>query len=367
MRFVEGVGYVDDTSYIVNQKTTTNSVKNADFQVALDAETNKLNQEKTEMSLDAIFEEAAKKYHLPKDLLTAVAYHESGFQPNVTSSSGAMGIMQLMPSTCQAYGVTDPYDPYQNIMGGAAVLNVLSRMYNGDLILTLAGYNAGCGNVAKYGGVPPFKETQNYIAKISQYIKDGVTVPNTISPRNTDNSIKAPVTDNKNPYLANPAQTEAVSDSAKAQDAARKAEIIAEIQQIMRDILAMAKSREKDNNTPTIQSVLNSTNNLIEEGLNALTGTTQTQTKASDILSDILSNMQELQVTPESLDQLMTYTQYQFMTSHYTNMVDIISTLGTATISLGDDKENDSLTDLFQLGNYQITFNKASLNLRQPT
>ena len=117
-------------------------------------------------NLDAYFCEAADTYNLSVDLLKAVAKQESNFQSNIVSSSGAVGIMQLMPSTAAYLGVTDSYDPYQNIMGGAKLLAQLSEHYQGDLSLTLAAYNAGSGAVDRYGGIPPFAETQNFVAKI---------------------------------------------------------------------------------------------------------------------------------------------------------------------------------------------------------
>ncbi|MCL1834772.1 MAG: lytic transglycosylase domain-containing protein [Oscillospiraceae bacterium] len=116
--------------------------------------------------LDAIFEAASRKYGVSVDLLKAVAKAESNFIPDATSRSGAMGIMQLMPGTAQYLGVTDAYDPEQNIMGGANLLRQFLDKYDGDVRLALAAYNAGPGNVAKYGGVPPFNETQNYVKNV---------------------------------------------------------------------------------------------------------------------------------------------------------------------------------------------------------
>lgn len=119
--------------------------------------------------LDAIFDEAAAKYGVDAKFLKAIAKCESDFSPECTSSSGAMGIMQLMPQTAASLGVTNAYDPYQNIMGGARYISEKLAQYNGDKSLALAAYNAGSGNVAKYGGIPPFKETQNYVAKVMAY------------------------------------------------------------------------------------------------------------------------------------------------------------------------------------------------------
>lgn len=123
--------------------------------------------------LNRIFEEAAEKYQVPIALLKAVAKAESNFNPEDVSSSGAMGIMQLMPETAKGLGVTDPFDPEQNIMGGAKYLADKLAMYDGNVELALAAYNAGSGNVAKYGGVPPFEETKTYIKRVLSYMEEG--------------------------------------------------------------------------------------------------------------------------------------------------------------------------------------------------
>lgn len=130
-------------------------------------------------SLEALFTKAAKKYGVPENLLKAVAKAESDFQTDCVSSAGASGIMQLMPETAKEYGITDILDPEQNIMGGAKELSSDLKRYNGDVKLALAGYNAGCGNVEKYGGIPPFAETQNYVKKVMGYMGQNIEVPNT--------------------------------------------------------------------------------------------------------------------------------------------------------------------------------------------
>lgn len=128
-------------------------------------------------ALDRIFTIASDTYNVPKTLLKAMAKAESNFRNDATSSAGAMGIMQLMPSTASSLGVTDAYDPEQNIMGGAKYISSLLEKYNGNLSYAIAAYNAGSGNVDKYGGIPPFTETQNYVAKVLQYYEEGVTIP----------------------------------------------------------------------------------------------------------------------------------------------------------------------------------------------
>ena len=118
------------------------------------------------VDLDEIFEQASQKYGVSVKLLKAVAKAESDFNPNATSGCGAMGVMQLMPGTAKGLGVTDAYDPEQNIMGGAKYLSGLLKEFNGDTKLAVAAYNAGPGSVQKYGGVPPYSETQAYVKKV---------------------------------------------------------------------------------------------------------------------------------------------------------------------------------------------------------
>lgn len=135
----------------------------------------------TTSGLDSIFAKMSRRYGVPENLLKAVAKAESNFDKDAVSSCGAMGIMQLMPSTASSLGVQDAFDPEQNIMGGAKLLSQLLSQYGGDTKLALAAYNAGGGNVDKYGGVPPFAETQNYVNRVLGYLQGEVDVPGTDS------------------------------------------------------------------------------------------------------------------------------------------------------------------------------------------
>ncbi len=135
--------------------------------------------------LDDIFRRASEKYDISYDFLIAVAKAESDFNPNCVSSAGAKGIMQVMPYEAKELGITDVFDPEQNIMGAAKLLAAHLKKFDGDTTLAAAAYNAGSGRVKQYGGVPPFKETQNYVKKIAAYMKEGVNVPDktyTVSP-----------------------------------------------------------------------------------------------------------------------------------------------------------------------------------------
>lgn len=115
---------------------------------------------------DGFVRGAGQRYRLPESLLRAVIHTESNFYPRAVSRAGATGLMQLMPATARMLGVDDPMDPAQNIFGGARYLRMLANRYDGDMVLVLAAYNAGAGNVEKYGGVPPFEETRAYVRAV---------------------------------------------------------------------------------------------------------------------------------------------------------------------------------------------------------
>ncbi len=140
-----------------------------------------------------LFNEAATTYGVDVNLLTAIAKQESNFKADAVSSAGAIGIMQLMPATAESLGVSNPYDARENIMGGAKYIRQMLDRYDGDVTLALAAYNAGSGNVAKYGGVPPFTETQNYVAKVTANYENKVEVPDIVysSPAGSSSSAGA--------------------------------------------------------------------------------------------------------------------------------------------------------------------------------
>jgi membrane-bound lytic murein transglycosylase MltF len=117
-------------------------------------------------SVDEVVNAASGRYHLDPDLINSVIHAESGFNPRAVSPKGAQGLMQLMPQTASRLGVANSFDPGDNLEGGTRYLRELLERYNFDLIKALAAYNAGPGRVEQYHGVPPYYETQAYVARI---------------------------------------------------------------------------------------------------------------------------------------------------------------------------------------------------------
>ncbi len=118
-----------------------------------------------------VIREASALYQIPEELVRAVIKVESDYDPRAVSRVGAQGLMQLMPETAQRMQVRDVMDPRENILGGVRYLRVLANMFNGDLQLTLAGYNAGENAVVRAGGIPPIDETEDYVARVLSYYR----------------------------------------------------------------------------------------------------------------------------------------------------------------------------------------------------
>lgn len=116
--------------------------------------------------IDALVGQNAATWQVDPSLVKAIIANESGFDANATSKVGAAGLMQLMPATAQSVGVQNSYDPAQNVAGGTRYLKGLLDRFNGDVRLAVAAYNAGPGAVEKYGDVPPYAETQNYVQNV---------------------------------------------------------------------------------------------------------------------------------------------------------------------------------------------------------
>jgi soluble lytic murein transglycosylase-like protein len=123
--------------------------------------------------IDKLVEQSASRFQVDPDLVRAVIRVESGFDAKAVSSKGAVGLMQLIPSTAQRFGVANPFDPKQNIEGGVNYLKYLLNLFGGDLKLSLAAYNAGEHTVQRSGGIPAIPETQSYVRKVTSIYQTG--------------------------------------------------------------------------------------------------------------------------------------------------------------------------------------------------
>src|SRR5699024_12728625 len=149
-----------------------NAVQSYTKQAQVIQSNSKAKQKAPTTKYNHIIREAANKYGVDENLIHSIIKMESNYNPNVKSHAGAVGLMQLMPSTAKAVGVTDRHDIAQNIDGGVHYLSKMLQNQKGNLELALAAYNAGPGNVKKYGGLLPFEETQNYIKKVMDYYQN---------------------------------------------------------------------------------------------------------------------------------------------------------------------------------------------------
>jgi len=130
-----------------------------------------------EHAYDDLIDEAASVHRVDPALIRSVMASESAFDPWAVSRAGAQGLMQLMPDIAVAFGVENPFDPRQNIMAGAQLLRELLDQHHGNLVLALASYNAGAGIVAQYGEIPPFRETQDYVKRVTDLLADAHATP----------------------------------------------------------------------------------------------------------------------------------------------------------------------------------------------
>ncbi|NLY19559.1 MAG: lytic transglycosylase domain-containing protein [Clostridiaceae bacterium] len=175
-------------SHVLNEATNKNMIKTRNPEITLDtskklyprvsgsyeAEYPFLSQDEISELMPEINEaiqKASVKYGVDQNMIRAIIKQESSFQPFALSTSGAMGLMQLMPGTASLLSVTDPYDIEQNIMGGTRFFKAQLDAFDGSYELALAAYNAGPNNVRKYGGIPPFPQAQNFVKNVMEYYK----------------------------------------------------------------------------------------------------------------------------------------------------------------------------------------------------
>ena len=153
--------YIDDTNFIDVPTADIASITESQESAPVPPEL-----QKKLADLNEVVAAASDKHQIDPDLITSVIHAESSFNPKARSPKGAQGLMQLMPGTASKLGVTDAYDPSANVDAGTRYLRELLLQYNGDMVKALAAYNAGPLRVQQYNGVPPYRETRAYVAKI---------------------------------------------------------------------------------------------------------------------------------------------------------------------------------------------------------
>jgi len=200
-------------------------------------------------SLDSLFEKAAATYNVPLKLLKAVAKVESGFNANAVSSCGAQGVMQLMPQTSTELGVKNPFDPEQNIMGGANCLAQKLKAYDGDIKLTLASYNAGSGNVRKYGGIPPFPETKRYVEKVLNYMNSDTSTSQTNTSTSSNNLL--PISIKSTSSHATLQKSSHLSSMASDTEVANLNSLMSHIRSMQTTAMMLQYQTSISDNTPT--------------------------------------------------------------------------------------------------------------------
>ena len=305
MPYIEGVGYVNDATYIGETigGVTLSSVKpfneESEFNKVYKTEIAKVDADQTTGKktyvLEDIFREASEKYGISESMLKALAFTESGFNATAVSSSGAMGMMQLMPVTARALGIEDAFDPYENIMGGAQILAEFKNMFNGDESLMLAAYNAGPNAVKQYGGIPPYEQTQALVSRVLSYMQSGVNPPETVT--------------------YDPATKQATSGAYS-------------------DYIALANNLK----TQVTSAMINDTTELTTaQTLNSV-GSALTASESSDTVSQVV--------------QALSRDKYDTMVSYYQYLLEQLSGMNASTSSLfsmDDDGDESSANDLFIL------------------
>lgn len=338
--YINGLGFVNESAAVTaktdNKVNNKSKAGNTIFDDVLEKESAKYNKKVNSDTIDlkSIFKEASEKYNVSYDMLTAIAWHESRFQPDVTSYAGAMGLMQLMPGTAEAMGVKDGYDPYQNVMGAAKLLGYLSDTYDGDTTLTLAAYAAGTGSVAKYGGVPPYGETQEFVSTITKLLNNGgVDVPDKEVTINSANADKMKTSENKETTAAESTAAENKSVPVTEDKSA-----------------APANSAAKTDHTgkkSAAQSVYESS-----------------YADAARRVYAANSNIYDKFYTTSNIDDVLSYSDYQMLMYYYKNMMDIISNIGTIDDDLyGSSSNKDILAQSMLANNLSATEDKSSLDV----